>query len=112
GLALRKVRHYLRQLDIAYTSTPTGALAVDAPKGYPHELLLDLAELLTGDESADTRCVFKAGVEDLDVEDIRRVRTIGELRQLRSSAWLVDILRTDRLTSVFQPIVRADQTSS
>ncbi|HEY9225801.1 MAG TPA: hypothetical protein VIP11_04090, partial [Gemmatimonadaceae bacterium] len=100
GLALRKVRRFLRRIDQTFTSTPTGALVVDAPSGYPEQLILDLGDLLTEDESADTRCVFKTGFDDLDVDDIRRVRTIGELCQLVASAWLVDILRSDRLTSV------------
>lgn len=111
GLALRKVCRYLRQDDRQFTTTSTGALAVCAAEGYPEDLLLDLADLLTDDEGADTPCVFKCGDDDLDVDDIRRVRTIHELRQLRASSWLVDMLRTDRLTSVFQPIVHADETS-
>lgn len=111
GLALRKVRRFLRQTDEHFCTVPTGALVVDAPRGYPDELLGDLGDLLTDDEGADTRCVFKAGPGDLDVSDIRRVRTIAELRRLRGSAWLLDMLRGNRLTSVFQPIVHADETS-
>ncbi len=111
GLALRKVRRYLVQLDRPFTMTATGALTVDAPEGYPEELLLDLADFLTMDEGADTRCVFKIGADDLEVDDIHRVRTIHELRQIHVSSWFVEILRGDRLTSVFQPIVRADETS-
>lgn len=111
GLAARTVSHYLRRIDRAFSTTSTGALTVDAPEGYPAELLVDLADLLTEDEGADTRCVFKTGQDDLEVEDIRRVRTIHELRQLESSAWLVQMMRGERFTSVFQPIVYADQPS-
>jgi EAL domain-containing protein (putative c-di-GMP-specific phosphodiesterase class I) len=109
GLATRTVSHYLRQIGRSFTTTSTGALTVDSPEGYPADLLVDLAEMLTEDEAADTRCVFKAGSDDLDVEDIRRVRTIHELRQLEASAWLVEMMRGERLTSVFQPIVYAHQ---
>ena len=112
GLALKKVRRYLRRLNSSFLTTTTGALSVDAPKGYPEELLQDLVELLTEDEASDTRCVFKTGVDDLDGDDIRRVRTIGQVRELRESSWLVDMLRANRLTSVFQPIVRADEPSN
>src|SRR5262245_12790317 len=107
GLAYRKVRRYLRRIDLTFVSTATGALVVDAHEGFPEQLVFDLGDLLTDDESSDTRCVFKPGYGDLDVDDIRRVRTVGELSRLREAAWLVDILRSDRLTSVFQPIVRA-----
>lgn len=111
GLALQKVRRYLRRLDRVVCTTATGALTVDAPEGYPEELLVELCDLLTHDEGADTRCVFKIGNEDLDVHDIRRVRTIHELREIQRSEWFIDILRRDRLTSVFQPIVHASETT-
>jgi hypothetical protein len=85
GLALRKVRRYLRQAERSFHNTASGALAIDAPAGYPETLLFDLVDLLTDDESADTRCVFKTGRADLNVEDIRRVRTVRQLRQRQSS---------------------------
>jgi EAL domain-containing protein (putative c-di-GMP-specific phosphodiesterase class I) len=111
GLAMRKVRSYLARVDREFVGTPTGALSVDAPDGYPWELVLELADLLSDDEGADTRCVYKAGSDELDVEDIRLVRTIQELRRVHESQWFIELLRADRLTSVFQPIVFADETS-
>jgi len=111
GLAHRKVRQYLRGIERSFTTTLSGALTVDAPEGFPEELVLDLTQLLTEHESGDTRCVFKIGGDDLDVDDIARVRTIDELRHARASSWFVDMLRAERLTSVFQPIVLASETS-
>jgi len=111
GLALRKVRTYLRRVDWTVGTAPSGALMVESPNGYPEELLIDLFSLLSSDEAADTRCVFKFGTDDLDVDDIARVRTIDELRRARESAWFVDLLRDDRLTSIFQPIVHASEPS-
>lgn len=112
GLALRKVRRYLQRVDRTFCTTSTGALTVDAPEGYPEQLILELADLLSEHEGADTRCVFKVGQDDLDVDDIARVRTIHELRQAQAQRWLVDMLRTERLTSVFQPIVLASETKT
>ncbi len=108
GLAMRRVQQYLRQTERPFSVTPTGALTLDANEEQADELIDELAELLTADESADTRCVF-TGPHDLEVDDIARVRTIDELRQTRASAWLVDMIRADRLTSVFQRIVLASQ---
>ena len=54
---------------VSATDLP-GAIVVDAPEGYPEQLLMDLSELLSDYEGADTRCVFKAGSADLDVDDI------------------------------------------
>ena len=112
GLALAKVRRRLRQAERTFCTTSTGALTVDAPDGYPEDLLADLVELLTADERADTRWVFKTGDGDLDVGDIPRVRTVEELREARVSSWFVYMLRADRLTSVFQPIVMASETNN
>jgi len=112
GHALRKVRRYLRQANRVFQNTASGAIAIDAPAGCPEALVVDLIDLLTDDESADTRCVFKTGRADLNVEDIRRVRTIRQLRQRQTSQWLLEMLRSERFTSVFQPIVRADETSN
>jgi EAL domain-containing protein (putative c-di-GMP-specific phosphodiesterase class I) len=110
GFALRKVRQYLLRTERPFATTFSGALTVQAPDGYPEDLVFELADLLTDHESADTRCVYKVGDGDLDVDDIARVRTIDEVRQARASSWFVDMLRADRLTSVFQPIVHASET--
>lgn len=112
GLAARRVCQHLTQGALSFRTTWTGAVVVDARGGYPHELIAELGELLSVHESADTRCVFKIGNDDLDVHDIARVRTLDELRQLRRSSWFVDLLRTERVTSVFQPIVLASDTTS
>jgi EAL domain-containing protein (putative c-di-GMP-specific phosphodiesterase class I) len=111
GLAMRKVRRHLRHAGRVFQVSASGAFAVDAPEGFPRGLVLALAEVLTGDEGADTRCVFKAGPADLDVNDIARVRTVHEIRAAEGSSWFVDLLRADRLTSVFQPIVLASETN-
>ena len=109
GLAMQKVRRHLRLQGRAFATTSTGALTVDSPFGYPHDLVMELAELLTADEGADTRCVFKRGADDLEVDDIGRVRTVHELQTAHGASWFVDMLRADRLTSVFQPIVMSSE---
>jgi hypothetical protein len=81
-LAARRVRQHLAQAGCGFNTTWNGAVAVDAPDGYPDELIAELGKLLSVHESADTRCVFKQGDDDLDVEDIARVRTIDELRRV------------------------------
>src|SRR5207248_9785313 len=48
---------------------------------------------------------------NLDNADIPRVRTIRELHELEASGWLIDLLRDERLTSVFQPIVHTGEPS-
>jgi hypothetical protein len=78
GLAARRVCQHLAQAGCSFDTTWTGAVMVDAPHGDPDELIIELGQLLSAHESADTRCVFKAGYDDLDGEDIARVVTIDE----------------------------------
>src|SRR3954467_15044760 len=73
GLAARRACQHLFHSGRSFNTTWSGAVVVDAKHGYPEELIGELAELLSVHESADTRCVFKAGVDDLDVHDIARV---------------------------------------
>lgn len=112
GMALRKVRRYMLRTERPFSRTFGGAIVLDAPAGPLEELLLELADLLTADESADTRWLFKIGHGELDADDAARVRTIDELRQMHASSWFVDLLRGDRLTSVFQPIVLASEPAT
>lgn len=112
ALVLRRVRHYLVRTGRSYSRVPNGALTVVTPSAGVYDLLHDVIDLLSADERSDTRCVFKAGMGDLDADDIARVRTIDELSHLRASAWFVDMLRDERVTSVFQPIVLASETST
>ena len=104
---------HLAQAGCAFSTTWTGAVTVDAPER------LSAGSHRRAGRSAhrNTRAPIRAASssrasDDLDVEDIARVRTIDELHQLRRSSWFVDILRDDRLTSVFQPIVLASETST
>jgi hypothetical protein len=80
ALVARRVCRHLAQAGCAFNTTWTGAVTVDAPHGYPYDLISELGRLLSSHESADTRCVFKSGNDGLDGEDIARVRTIDELK--------------------------------
>lgn len=79
GVAERRVRQYLRQIGRVFQITSTGAMRIEAPNGFPSMLIAELGVILTSDESADTRCVFKSGSEELSGDDIARVRTLDQL---------------------------------
>jgi EAL domain-containing protein (putative c-di-GMP-specific phosphodiesterase class I) len=75
-------------------------------------LLSELSgEMLTSRELADTRALFKSGDEEPTADDIPEVRSLKQLATLDRSGWLLDLLSEGRLTSVFQPIVRVEDTS-
>ena len=79
GVAERRVRQHLRQSGRVFRFTPTGAMRIEAPDGSSSALIAELGAILPSDESADTRCVFKSGSEELNGDDIVRVRTLDQL---------------------------------
>lgn len=84
------------------------ALVVRLEEDRLTELFATLSEALTGREMEDTRALFKPHPEELSISDIPRARSLRQLSSLGRSAWLLDMLSEDRLTSFFQPIVRAE----
>ncbi len=54
---------------------------------------------------------FKLGADELTLSDIPRVQSLGKLSALARSGWLLDMLSQERLTSHFQPIVWAEDTT-
>lgn len=64
-----------------------------------------VTEALTALEADDTRVLFAPGGAAISSADVARVSTLSRLHALLDSAWLVDVMDAERLTSLFQPIV-------
>ena len=84
------------------------AIAVDT--GMLETLLLKLTGVLTEEEVKDTRALFMDSDREPGLGDFGHIRPLSELVAFSDSAWLMDILRENRLISHFQPIVFADDT--
>jgi len=67
--------------------------------------------ILTGGELRDTQAVFLDSRERLGLADFRRVTSLQQFINLVQSGWLIDMLHTMRLTTYFQPIVHAADTT-
>ncbi|WP_244222353.1 EAL domain-containing protein, partial [Corallococcus praedator] len=70
-----------------------------------------LHDVLTAEEVRGTRALFVPGDSEPGMADYPRVDSLQRFTMLQQSGWLVDMLAESRLTSFFQPIVHAQDTS-
>ena len=86
------------------------SVIVRLDEGRLTDLLSSLSAVLSGQETEDTRALFKPGGDELTISDIPRAQPLGQLSALGGSGWLLDMLSEGRLTSHFQPIVRVEDS--
>ncbi len=75
------------------------------------DLAIALAGILTSQELQDTQVLFMPGMAKPQLRDFPRVTTLSRFITLSQSDWLLDMMSTGRITSHFQPIVYAEDTS-
>lgn len=66
---------------------------------------------LTSKELKETQVLWMPGTAQPQFRDFSRVTSLNSFISLSQSEWLVDLLAAERLTTYFQPIVYADDTS-
>ena len=107
GHTLKKAHGHLSSGGWDCEKTRDPAIVVKLEEDRLSNLFSALSEVLTRREMDDTRALFKPYLEELSVSDIPRARSLSQLSSLGRSSWLLDMLSEERLTSFFQPIVRA-----
>lgn len=70
-----------------------------------------LAAKLTSKELKDTQVLWMPGNAEPTFRDFSRMTLLNSFISLTKAEWLLDILTAERLTSYFQPIVYAEDTS-
>lgn len=103
-----KVAAYLRETGRTFESADAEGLVITLDEQRLADVLLPLAGLLSQVETTDARCLFKQGTDALSASDIPYVQSLKQFLQLSQASWLVEMLREERLTSYFQPIVPID----
>jgi EAL domain-containing protein (putative c-di-GMP-specific phosphodiesterase class I) len=88
-----------------------GWVSIRVDGGSRAAILAALVAALTPSERTSTRALLHAGPDLPGVDDFGRVTSLAELAALDRSTWLLDLLREERFTSWYQPIVAADDTS-
>lgn len=111
---LMKAVRTLNRLDLDHeVLADSNGVIVPLPQGVDGgAFLTGLAESLRGHEMRSTRALHVPDDREPGLEDYPRVTTLASLTQLERSGWLLDLLRDGRLTSWFQPLVSAADTSS
>ena len=69
------------------------------------------SDLLTGEEIKDTRALFVNGEDEPQFEDFSRLTSLRQFAAMAQSGWLLEMLSAERVTSLFQPIVHAGDTT-
>lgn len=83
-----------------------GLVEVSVPAGALPALIAPLTELLSGPEQRDLRAVYRFEGELPQVSDYFEVESFPDFVNEVRSSWLIEILRSQAIHSVFQPIVR------
>lgn len=107
-----KVRATLEQRRFAVRRfEEADCLAVSLPDGPPDALASLFSSLLTSEEQHGTRALFLEGDQLPTFASFQRTTTLAQFLAVTRSGWLLSLLAERRLTSWFQPIVHADDTS-
>ena len=102
-----KILQWLREHGHSFSEDgPT--ISVDAPDAAV-SWAADLSRSLSSTERADARVLFQKQGAQLSLADWFNVESLGAFAARTRSAWLVDMLSEDRLTTWFQPIIECTQ---
>ena len=94
-----------------YQVTPQAqCVAVQLDGSHLGNFVADVMGALTGEESRATRALFVQGHGEPGLGDYPRVGSLTQLLTMARAGWLVDMLAEKRVTSHYQPIVRAKDT--
>lgn len=74
-------------------------------------LALKLVEILSRRELQDIQVLFMEGTAVPQLRDFPRTSSLQRLLTLSQSDWLLEMIADGRITSYFQPIVRAENTA-
>jgi EAL domain-containing protein (putative c-di-GMP-specific phosphodiesterase class I) len=89
-----------------------GQITCAVDDGRPERAAEAIAAQLTTMECDDTRCLYKIGNVPASMADVPQIRSLTQLLRLYGGEWFLSLLAENRLTSVFQPIVRADDRTA
>lgn len=87
------------------TREDLGGVEVDLEAGDPARLAGILGPALSGVERGNVRALYLPGRTEPGPRDYGRVSSLRQWLAAADAGWLVDMLREERLTSHFQPIV-------
>lgn len=107
--SLGKVLNFLAHSEWKHTRRD-GLVQIQVEKGKLPLVLSPIVALLSSPEQRDTQAVYQFAGELPQIQDYFKVESLPDfVAQVRAS-WLIEVLRDQSFYSVFQPIVRCDET--
>ncbi len=85
-----------------------GTLIIEVGVGSLAPLLSPIMDLMSSPGQRDTRVHFQPSTALPQLEEMQQIEALPDFVQRARSEWLLDILRGQKLYSVFQPILRAN----
>lgn len=85
-----------------------GTLSITVGAGSLAPLLSPIIDMMSSPEQRDTRAQFQPAGLLPQRDDLQQIEALPDFVQRARSDWLLDILRGQKLYSVFQPILRAN----
>ncbi|MNS40792.1 putative membrane protein YjcC [compost metagenome] len=108
----RAIVPYLEHAGVSWARLDDGlGVKLVLPDARVGPVCLGLAECLSPVEAATTKALRLAADQAPQLADLAKVSTLRHLALLHQSRWLSEILARNQLTSHFQPIVHAQDTS-
>jgi EAL domain-containing protein (putative c-di-GMP-specific phosphodiesterase class I) len=109
---LGNLRDFLRGVAVPFTEPAANLLAVPLASGVLERLADGLGGILTPAELRDTRSLVIGDVASLGLADLAAMQSLATFLARARGQWFTEILRENRLTSHFQPIVSAGAPDS
>jgi EAL domain-containing protein (putative c-di-GMP-specific phosphodiesterase class I) len=111
GHTVDRVRSHLRATGLQPGEPAPGLVRVEVPGTILRRLLVELSGILTGPEMRDTRCLLRPIGAAPEMQDLLRAESLEALAARLRGEWLTSMVREERLTAYFQPIVSAADPS-
>lgn len=106
------LRQLLKRYGASFEEVSEEVMAVELTPGMLGHLGSTIAESLSRTELADSRALVIPEGAAFSVNELARTQSLEELAATVRGEWLVEILRENRLTTHFHPIVEASDPES
>jgi EAL domain-containing protein (putative c-di-GMP-specific phosphodiesterase class I) len=103
-----KLLNYLRAHEWQW-SEERELLSVHVPGTDLTQLVAPLSEVLSSTEQADVRAIFQREGQVFQLQDFFDVESLLNFICRAQGGWLLDLMKQDRLSSVFQPIIACQE---
>lgn len=111
GHSAGKIRQMLMRSGLEYEPQDEHCVRVRVDAAQRQQFVAEISATLTENERADTHVLCMEGDTAPNLSDVPRTMPLRRFLGLSQGDWLLAMLEAERVTTHFQPIVRADNTA-